>query len=583
MNDFNIPRPEYPRPQMKRIEWINLNGIWEFEIDHGKSGIERRLYEADSLSMKINVPFCPESKLSGIEHKDFMDAVWYRREFVVPNEYKGKRILLHFGAVDYEAHVWINSKFAGRHKGGYTSFSFDITDYANPGENIIHVCAIDDVRSGNQARGKQSEQYYSNGCDYTRTTGIWQTVWLEFVPQEYIESFLINPDPENKSLHIQTKIYKPSGNTRLKVTAKYEGEVAGEKTVNISGESISLSLDIETIHLWEPLDAKLYDLYLEIINVNDDDDEVIIEKVESYFGMRQIKISDKAVLINGKSVFQRLILDQGFYPDGIYTAPSEIELVRDIQMSLDMGFNGARLHQKIFEPLFLYHADKMGYLVWGEYQNWGLDITGQDGLMNMLPQWQESVLRDYNHPSIVGWCPFNETWDRNGVRQNDDILEAVYYATKALDPTRPVIDTSGNFHVITDIFDIHDYEQNPEEFAKKFEEMKSGGEVYVTYPDRQKYEGQPYFVSEYGGIRWNPETDEGWGYGNAPKTEEEFIGRYRGLTSTLLENPNIFAFCYTQLTDVEQEVNGLYTYDRKPKFDPEIIKEINQARAEIEK
>lgn len=253
---------------------------------------------------------------------------------------------------------------------------------------------------------------------------------------------------------------------------------------------------------------------------------------------------------------------------------------------MELGFNGARMHEKVFEPRYIYWADKLGYLVWGEHANWGLDISAAEGIENFLPEWIEAVNRDFNHPSIVGWCPFNETWDReDGRRQNDRVLEIVYRVTKELDKTRPVIDTSGNYHVVTDIFDIHDYEQDVEKFAAKFEPMKNGGEKYVTYPKRQKYEGQPYFVSEYGGIQWNcgVDSDFGWGYGNRPKTEEEFIERYRGLTTALLENPYICAFCYTQLYDVEQEVNGLYTYDRKPKFDVRIFREINMRPAAIEK
>jgi hypothetical protein len=290
------------------------------------------------------------------------------------------------------------------------------------------------------------------------------------------------------------------------------------------------------------------------------------------------------ILLNNKPVYQRLVLDQGFYPTGIYTAPTDEDLRNDIEISMGLGFNGARLHEKVFEARFLYWADKLGYLVWGEHANWGLNITTPMGLERFLPEWIEVLERDYNHPSIVGWCPFNETWDLNGTKQDDNILKLVYQATKAIDKTRPVIDTSGNFHVITDIFDVHDYDQNPETFSQRYEGLKTGEDVYVSFPQRQKYDGQPYFVSEYGGIWWNPgQTDQNsWGYGNRPKSEEEFIKRYKGLTETLLQHPKMCAFCYTQLYDVEQEVNGLYTYDRKPKFDPEIIKAVNSQKAAIE-
>ncbi len=576
-----VPRPEYPRPQMVRKDWINLNGEWEFEIDWGKSGRERKLFSSEKLSGNIIVPFCPESSLSGIGSRDFMPAVWYRREFTVPENFLSKRILIHFGAVDYEAEVWINGESAGRHRGGYTPFCFEITRLVKPGRNVVVVCAEDDVRSGLQPRGKQSSLFHSHGCDYTRTTGIWQTVWLECVPEVFLSSFKLTPDPDNGCVHIQAAFDGNTSGLAFKAEASYGGYAAGEAAAAVAGKSANLSLKLSQVQLWEPGNPRLYDLTLSLCRGND-----CIDRVESYFGLRTVTLGDKAILINGKPVFQRLVLDQGYYPDGIYTAPSDEALKRDIEISMGLGFNGARLHQKVFEPRFLYWADRLGYMVWGEYASWGLNIADPIGLEVFLPQWLEAVNRDFNHPSVIGWCPFNETWDdpATGCRQDNEILRIVYNVTKALDPTRPVIDTSGNYHVATDIFDVHDYDQNPSSFAAKFEAMKNGGEVYNTYPKRQKYENQPYFVSEYGGIWWNPgqEDDKGWGYGKRPQSEAEFIERYTALTLTLLKNPAICGFCYTQLYDIEQEVNGLYTYDRKPKFDPEIIRRVNIQKAAIE-
>jgi beta-galactosidase/beta-glucuronidase len=250
-----------------------------------------------------------------------------------------------------------------------------------------------------------------------------------------------------------------------------------------------------------------------------------------------------------------------------------------------MGFNGARLHQKVFEPRFLYHCDKMGYMIWGEQGNWGVDHSNLTSLYSFLPEWIEIVERDFNHPAIVGWCPFNETWDYEGRRQINDLLRIVYQTTKQLDTTRPCIDTSGNYHVVTDIYDLHNYAQDVTKFKDFYEDFKTGGELKDEQAHRQTYtKGLPVFISEYGGIKWDPKSsyEGGWGYGEAPKTEEEFLTRYEGLTSTLLDNPNIFAFCYTQLYDIEQEVNGLYDYNRNPKFDPSIIKAINTKKAAIE-
>ena len=284
----------------------------------------------------------------------------------------------------------------------------------------------------------------------------------------------------------------------------------------------------------------------------------------------------------------RLVLDQGFYPDGIYTAPSDEALKNDILLSKAVGFNGARLHEKVFEERFLYHCDKEGYIVWGEYPNWGLDHTKKEAIYHILPEWLEEVKRDFNHPAIIGWCPFNETWDINGCRQENSVLELIYKATKAADTTRPCIDTSGNYHVVTDIYDVHDYDQNPETFKSNYDKLFKEGELYDQVNrsgKRQEYKGDcPVFISEYGGIRWSVVNDgSGWGYGNAPKAAEEFIERYRGLTTALLENPGLCGFCYTQLTDVEQEQNGIYTYYRKEKFDSAIFKEINTQPAAAEK
>ncbi|NUU64121.1 glycoside hydrolase family 2 protein [Paenibacillus agri] len=581
MSANKLPRPEYPRPQFVREQWMNLNGEWQFEMDQGCSGKARGLQKDDiQLKQSILVPFCPESKLSGIGHTDFMNAVWYKRSFTTPEAWLGRKTLLHFGAVDYETEVWVNEQFVGTHRGGYSSFSFDITNALKQGDNIITVYAQDDNRSGLQPCGKQSTAYHSHGCEYTRTTGIWQTVWLESVPDTYISSFRITPDTENACIHLEAKFNGAVNGLQFTCEAFYEKKTVGAVSVICGGSSTKLTLPLSETHLWQAGSPNLYDLNIKIVS-----GDTIIDSAVSYFGLRTIQLDGMAVRINGKSVFQRLVLDQGFYPEGIYTAPTDDDLKRDIEISLGLGFNGARLHEKMFEPRFLYWADKLGYLVWGEHANWGLNISTAQGLSQFLPEWIEGIERDFNHPSVIGWCPFNETWDsRNGARQDNEVLRIVYETTKAIDPTRPVIDTSGNFHVVTDIFDVHDYDQNTESFRARYAPMAEGGEVFNTFPERQKYEGQPYFVSEYGGIWWNPGQldQDSWGYGERPQSLDEFIARYDGLTTTLLDNHSMFGFCYTQLYDVELEVNGLYTYDRTPKLDPEIIRAINTKKAAIE-
>lgn len=565
-------RLEHPKPQMKRECWQNLNGTWDFAFDFGSSGVERKFYERKGLDQKIQVPFCPESKLSGIGYQDFIPAVWYQREVELTADQLNGRVRLHFGAVDYECHVWVNGQKAGTHKGGYVSFCFDITAYVKEGENVLTVFAKDDTRSGRQCKGKQSSLYFSNGCDYTRTTGIWQTVWLEFVPNSYIEKIYFYPNIADSTVTIRALTV---GEGTLLAEVFYAGEYCGGAQTKVCAGNATLKIELSSLHLWEAGNGRLYDVRLVFGE----------DCVESYFGMREIRLDGERFLINGKPVFQRLVLDQGFYPDGIYTAPSDEALQQDIKLSMDAGFNGARLHQKIFEERFLYHCDHMGYLVWGEQGNWGLDYSRPDGLKCFLPEWMEALDRDFNHPAIIGWCPFNETWDYEGRKQDDELLAIVYRMTKLFDSTRPCIDTSGNFHVLTDIYDLHDYEQNPAVFAAFYEEFAKGGPLTDRREERQTpVEGVPVFISEYGGIKWdvNSENSNNWGYGDSPQTEEEYIARYRGLTDVLLDNPRMFGFCYTQLYDVEQEVNGLYTYDRKPKMNMEIFRQINSRKAAIE-
>ncbi len=577
-----VPRPEYPRPQMVRGEWLNLNGEWEFEIDHGNSGKDRGLMQADRLEGRIIVPFCPESRLSGVHHKDFMTSVWYRRTVEIPDHWGGGCVLLHFGAVDYEAEIWVNGRSAGTHRGGYTSFSFDITSLLRVGANVITVHARDDTRSRRQPKGKQSIRYHSFECEYTRTTGIWQTVWLERVPQRYISDFRVIPDPGNACVHLEAECRGIGSAARLlSVEAYFDGKQVGSGQVVVTGQMARMTLHLTEAHLWEPGNPALYDLKLRLSGDGEEADEI-----DSYFGLRTVTWDDTVIRVNGAPVFQRLVLDQGYYPDGVYTAPTDDELRRDIELAMEMGFNGARAHQKVFEARYLYWADRLGFLVWGEHAHTGLSIADATGVEVFLPEWMEAMKRDFNSPALVGWCPFNETepWN-NPERQDEEVLRIVYRVSKMFDPTRPVIDTSGYIHVVTDIYDIHDYEQDPDAFRRKFAPMITGGEVHETHPNRQKYGGQPYFVSEYGGIWWNPgqqSDDKGWGYGNRPQSEEEFLIRYEGLTKVLLEHPRICGFCYTQLYDIEQEVNGLYTFERKAKFDPARIRAVNRTRAAIE-
>lgn len=571
-----IPRNEHPNPGFFRENYVILNGEWDFDFDFGNSGEEKKLFENDcKLSKKINVPFCPESELSGINYKDFMAAVWYKKTVTVTKEQLaiGKAFIV-FGAVDFHARIFINGKFAGEHFGGYTSFRIDATDFLSEGDNIITVYAQDDTRSPLQARGKQSELLYSHDCDYTRTTGIWQTVYMEFCPVNYIKNFKVFPNIDNATVTISADIV---GEGDFCATALWNGTEVGKSSVKTFGQTVTVTVALSEKHLWEVGKGGLYALKLSFGG----------DEVSSYFGLREVKLCSDGLKINGKTVFQRLILDQGFYPDGIYTAPSAEALKNDILLSMKAGFNGARLHQKIFEPLFLHYCDELGYIVWGEHGNWGANHTIFESLRYYLLEIEEEIERDFNHPSIIGWCPYNETWDIDGKKQDNDILRIVYRTVKSMDKTRPCIDTSGNFHVETDIFDVHDYEQDYNVFKANYDKLFTENTLYDRFSHLQKWHGEPVFVSEYGGIRIdlsNPENDreKAWGYGNAATSLEEFYERYDGLTTAMIDNPKMIGFCYTQLTDVEQELNGIYNYDRSEKFDSEVLYKINSKKAAIE-
>lgn len=591
-----IPRPEHPRPQFFRENWRNLNGTWDFDFDFADSKKHQGWAEKYDYPQKILVPFCPESELSGIGYTDYMNAVWYHRSFDVSAQELAGRVLIHFGAVDYKTEVFINGKSVGDHIGGYISFCFDITEMLVEGENHVVVYASDHIRTHKQPSGKQSYEYASKGCYYTRTTGIWQTVWLEFVPETYLVSMELIPDPDNACVHMKIFTNQVASGQKIKAEAFLEGELVGSTMVACSGNCMMLVLPLSVKKLWEVGSPVLYDLKLSLIGTNVVGEEETIDTVSSYFGLRSIAIKDGAILLNDRPVFQRLVLDQGFYPDGIYTAPTEEALKKDIELSMALGFNGARLHEKVFEERFLYWADKLGYLVWGEYPNWGMHVSEADALCTYLPEWLEAVKRDFNHPAIVCWSPFNETWDFEGKKQDDRVLSGIYWATKAVDPTRPVIDTSGNYHVVTDIYDVHNYEQNPEVWAtlgkaENWHEKYDGCQNRIDRRNRQHYGGQPYFMSEYGGTWWNAEAAEelrrqmsyeeaqknSWGYGNRPMTEMEAGTRIAALTKVLLEDPHMCGFCYTQLIDVEQEQNGLYYYDRTPKFSDEVYQLMREA------
>lgn len=568
----SIPRPEHPMPQMERAQWLNLNGEWDYA--ETQDNADESFLSVEKFPEKILVPFCRESKLSGIGRTGFMKNVWYRRSFSIPVEWKAERTRLHIGACDWITRVWVNGKSIGKHQGGFVVFTFDITDALKSGENTLIIHAFDDSASGLQPLGKQSLQEKSAGIFYTRTTGIWQTVWLEGVGGSYISDIRVTPDPDNSRILLQAEVDGPSQGLAIRATAYAEGKAVGSAEARGDWRNNYLILDLSQKRLWSLDDPFLYDLKLTL-----EKNGQAVDELNSYFGLRKVSIHGAAILINDQPVFQRLVLDQGFNPDGVWTSPTDEFLKADIERSKAVGFNGARLHQKVFEPRFLYWADKLGYLVWGEYPSYGADYGNPVVNRPFVNEWVEVMRRDRNHPSIIGWCPFNETPGEAGELQN-----TVYALTRALDPTRPAIDTSGWAHSLPDpeVLDAHDYNQNPKAFKQTWDSYFQTDSLPPQYGGSGK-KGIPFFLSEFGGIGWFENSDgKSWGYGNSPKTKEEYYERFAGLVNAQLDNRNLFGYCYTQLTDVEQEKNGVYQFDRTPKFDPEKLRAIQSRKAAYE-
>lgn len=587
----NIPRPEYPRPQFMRDNWVNLNGEWTYQFDFGKSGKEKGLQNSKGFSDKITVPFCPESSLSGVGHTDFINAMWYHRDMFIPKDWTGKKVLLNFGGVDYRAEIIVNGKSLFTHYGGGASFAVDVTDAVKYGENNDLVVYVeDDVKSWQQPLGKQSRRLNAYECFYTRVTGIWQTVWLESVDPSALKSCRITPDLDGSQFVFEPRFYNVDGTAKFNIKIKDGDKIIVNKTVPASNSSF-ITAEIKRPKNWSPESPFLYDIEFSVLN----GDDKVVDKVSSYAGMRKSELRDGVFYLNNEPYYQRLVLDQGYYPDGQWTAPSDEQLRRDIELGKASGFNGARLHQKVFEPRYLYWADKLGYLTWGESASWGMNWTDKVAARNMLAEWHECLDRDYNVTSIIAWSPLNETWLRDVDGQRARLTNDLYFMTKNLDRTRPVVAVSGGHHAgFTDIYAEHIYTQDP---VTLYEQLclRPDGQPYIQHPrESVPYKGECYMIDEFGGIQWNkkmdaPEVaseDAFWGYGKAPQSLEEYYRRLEEQVNVVLSFDHIAGFCYTQIVDVELEKNGIYTYDRTPKFDMARIKAIfskdrEQAKREV--
>lgn len=583
----NIVRNEYPRPSFERKTWLNLNGNWDFEYDDNNLGVKNKWYENNSFSKKIVVPYVFQTELSGINEQDIHDIVWYSKDLDIPEEIKGKRSILHFGAVDYKADVWVNGTHLITHEGGHVPFSVEITDVLKDKDNKVVVRVEDYTFDLELPRGKQYWKNKSEGIFYTRTTGIWQTVWIEPVEDNYLKNTWITPDLDNKKVLVEYQLDGCTDNTYLEVTIALCNKVVVQdkiKIINGRGkrdfgldQNVTIDWNHQESWVWTPENPVLFDITFKVIK-----DDKCTDEVKSYFGLRKVSIVSGKFMLNNRPYFQKMLLDQGYWEKSLLTAPSDEDFVKDIKLCKAMGFNGVRKHQKIEDPRYLYHADKLGFIVWGEIAS--AYNYSRTYVTRITSEWMEMIKRDYNHPCIVAWTPLNESWGVECIMNNKNEQAhsaSMYWLTKSLDQTRPVISNDGWEHTKSDLLTIHDYEWRKEILADRYSSLDKilnstpAGRMFLA--QGWEYEGQPIIVSEMGGISYQKSDWKGWGYSSA-SSDEDFAKRYYDVISPLLESPVVQGFVYTQITDVEQEINGLLTYGREPKVDVEIIKSINEGK-----
>ncbi|MCW3058493.1 MAG: glycoside hydrolase family 2 sugar binding protein [Capsulimonas sp.] len=580
-------RPEYPRPQFVRPEWLNLNGEWEFDFDDARQGLLAG-WQNQRLGDRINVPFPYQSELSGINDKGVHEVIWYSRTFEVPAEWRGRDMLLHFEAVDYSTVVWVNGQEVGHNQGGHVPFSFDISPYVNPqGSNRVTL-RVEDRQDPYQPRGKQSTTGLPHHIDYYCTSGIWQTVWLEPAPSMRIESVSITPSVDDSAFKLTVYLHAPSAHWTIEIDLLDGDQVVSTVRKDTPRATLNVTIPVPSPKLWSPDAPHLYGLRVRLLS-----EGVVNDEIESYAGLRSIELRDGKVILNGEPVYLAMILDQGYWPGSYLAPPSDEALRADVIWAKRMGFNGVRKHQKIEDQRWLYWCDKLGMMVWGEMANaraWS--SRAEDHLTS---EWERIVRRDYSHPCLIAWVPVNESMGFPGLQKSHPgqyaFLERIVALTRRLDPERPVIDNDGWEHTdITDICAIHDYSPNSERLRERYVETLAGGPLPANAWDESKpmfvrgsrYRGQPIMLTEVGGylMERSDLPKEKWdllyaAYGTT-FSPEDLLAKYEDLMEGIASLPFISGFCYTQLTDVEQEMNGLLTYDRIPKIEPEKIAAIHK-------
>lgn len=579
---------DYPRPQLFRTGWEDLNGAWDFAFDDANAGEAQGWSRGFQAEKPIEVPFTYETKRSGIQDERQHHAVWYQRTVSVREERSGQRVFLRFEGSDFYTQVWVNGQYCGSHRGGYSRFSFDITGAVQGGENRV-IVKVEDSADEQQPRGKQRWTDENFGCWYVQTTGIWKTVWLEYVPEARVEALKLTPNLAQGSIDIEARIEAPAygENLTLAAAVSFQDHFINQAAVSVAGRDVRFSVPVArtdlpgfewAVQTWTPENPNLYDISLSLTDAGEEKDHVL-----SYFGMREIAIQDGHVLLNGHVLYQRLILDQGYWKDSHLTPPDEAALIEDIDKIKELGYNGLRKHQKTEDERFLYWCDVKGMLVWSEFP---AAYRFSDYATELfVEEWVRIVGQNYSHPCIITWTPFNESWGISRVkddRAQQHFTEAVYHLTKTLDPMRPVICNDGWEHTISDILTLHDYEEEGRVLLERYRGHKEEIVTNRIAHNRSQfamaqgfaYRGQPILISEYGGIAFN-NGESGWGYGNKVKDEAAFIDRFDKITTAVKEIPYVCGYCYTQVSDVQQEINGLMDAERSFKVDPARIREIN--------
>ena len=586
----SIPRPEHPRMDFRRETFLNLNGRWQFAFDDQDAGMDAKWFRpGHRLDKEITVPFCYQCEMSGIGPTDEIHPIlWYRRTFALPAEMKGRPVRICFGAVDFRAEIWVNGQYVGIHEGGYTPFSFDLSRLILDGENDLCV-RVEDYPDCTQPRGKQYWKTGLMGCWYTPVSGIWQTVYLENTGENPLRSVHVRPDVDHRMCIVEMELER-AGDYNCELCFSYRGDVWKKVSATVRSRTASIPVNmirdggLDPVPLWSPAQPALFDLSVRLFQ-----DGKQADHVDTYFGMRKTELRNGMVFLNNCPLYQQLILDQGYWPESLLTPPSDEALRKDIELTKAFGYNGARKHQKVEDPRYYYWADRLGLLVWGEIPS-TYDFAPAS-MSNTVRTLTEFMDRDFNHPCIITWVPLNESWGVQSIR-TDPMQQAaarmLFHLTKAYDGTRLCSVNDGWEQTETDICALHDYACDGAVLANHFcsreQVERNACDWRACYADGVTPTGREAFmITEYGGIAFISRGLQGeilgmetWGYHDKVQDEDAFFARFRDLHEVITSIPYCQGYCYTQLTDVMQEVNGLLTPDRRPKMDVERFRKLNQ-------